>query len=42
MINFEQLTTPYLKGEISYNEWIDSLYKNFNRVIEILIRENKN
>lgn len=41
MINFDELTIPYLKGEISYNEWIDSLYKNFNRAIEILIRENK-
>lgn len=42
MINFDELTIPYLKGEISYNEWIDSLYENFSKIVEILIRENKN
>lgn len=40
MINFEQLTIPYLKDEISYDEWINSLYKSFNKVVEILIKEN--
>lgn len=40
MINFDELTIPYLKSEISYDEWIDSLYENFSKIVEILIREN--
>ena len=39
MIKFDELTTPYLKGEISYTQWIDGLYEAFCKAVEETVYE---
>lgn len=39
MIKFDELTIPYLKGEISYTQWIDSIYETFCKTIKESIYE---
>ena len=33
MIKFNELTIPYLKGEISYTQWIDNICDALCKVI---------
>lgn len=39
MIKFEELTIPYLKGEISYIQWIDGLYEVFCKAVKEAVYE---
>lgn len=39
MIKFDELTIPYLKGEISYAQWIDNIYDAFYKAIKESIYE---
>lgn len=39
MIKFDELTIPYLKGEISYTQWIDNIYDAFCKAIKESIYE---
>ena len=39
MIKFDELTIPYLKGEISYIQWIDNIYEAFCKAIKESIYE---
>jgi hypothetical protein len=39
MIKFDELTIPYLKGEISYTQWIDNIYETFCEAIKESICE---
>ena len=39
MIKFDELTIPYLKGEISYTQWIDNLYEVFYKAVKETVYE---
>ena len=41
MIDFNKITTPYLTGEITFEQWIDNMYKEFVRVIEETIEQER-
>ena len=41
MIDFNKITTPYLTGKITFEQWIDNMYEEFVRVIEEMIEQER-
>ena len=41
MIDFNEITIPYLTGKITREEWIDTLYSKFILVIEEMAKREE-
>ena len=41
MIDFNEITIPYLTGKITREEWIDTLYGNFILAVKEMIKREE-
>ena len=41
MIDFNEITIPYLTGKITRKEWIDTLYGNFILAVKEMIKREE-